>query len=140
MKRIYVTPSMYMEQFIAEHYVAASTCGTTIKQTPDHGHIQIKNGQVHCAFTSSNCGPNATSCLQNGTSYGCTTISGSHQIITKESGTVIKTPTSGHNCHILSTKEAAMGFAQTYKDEKCGDGVARLYGLKDFDELKKAWS
>lgn len=140
MKKEYVTPSMYMEAFIAEQYVAAGGCTQIISKTPPHGHVQIKNNEVHCAFTSSNCGDKATSCVAGQTSSAHSSISGTHQVITRENGTVITRPTTGHNCHILSDHDAAVAFAATYTDRTCGNGVAALMGLQDFEDIKEAWS
>lgn len=140
MKRVYEKPIMCVESFVAEQYVAASACGTHITSTPPHGHVQLKNGEIHCAFTSSNCGSNATSCAAGQTSQGCSSITGTHQIITQESGNKITAPVRGHNCHILSSHEAAVNFAKTYTDKICGAGVAALMGLSDFNDIVTAWS
>lgn len=136
MKKTYSTPVMYREAYMAEQYIAASQCGNKVTKTPSHGHFTNSAGETHCAFTSSNCGEAATSCS------GCTSFDASkHQVITRENGNVVTRPNSSyHNCHVLSTKEAAWAFAQTYSDENCGDGVARLLGLQDFEDLETAWS
>ena len=133
MKQRYETPVMYVEAFIAEQYVAAGDCGTHVG-VPDHGHFRNSANEIHCAFTSSNCGDKATSCCDN-------FDSSKHQVITRENGTVITRPNSSyHNCHVLSTNEAAQAFADTYDDEKCGAGVAALMGLGGFSEIEKAFS
>lgn len=130
---------MYREAYIAEQYVAASDCGIKI-QTPNHGHFSNQTGETHCAFTSSNCGANATSCTP--ASGTCNSFnSRQHQVITRESGSVINKPNSSyHNCHILSNNDAARAFVATYTDKKCGAGVAALMGLNSFEEIAKAFS
>lgn len=135
MKKEYVTPSMYMEQYVAEQYVAASECGTHVT-TPDHGHVQIKgSSEIHCAFTSSNCGKSST-CYCN----DCNDEVGTHNIITEGTNLKASQPGSGHNCHILDNHDDAVYFANNYKDEVCGAGVAALLGVKDFDSVATAWS
>lgn len=140
MRRVYGKPIMCIESFVAEQYVAASACGSHITTTPPHGHVQNKNGEWHCAFTSSNCGSAATSCVAGNTDTNHSSISGVHQIITYENGNTITAPVKGHNCHILSSHEAAVDFANTYKDKVCGNGVALLMGLQDFEDIETAWS
>lgn len=153
MKKIYSAPVMYREAYIAEQYVAASDCGIKI-QTPNHGHVQIKtvnggnNGggnhggrsseyEIHCAFTSSNCGQKATSCVGGQTQYGCVT---GHDAITSGSNLNASTPSAGHNCHILSNNADAVYFAENYVDETCGAGVAALMGLSSFAQIEQAFS
>lgn len=139
MKKEYVTPSMYMEAFIAEQYVAAGECGTHVG-IPDHGHFSNSAGETHCAFTSSNCGENATSCHTT-TGGSCNFSPSKHQVITRENGTVITRPNSSyHNCHVLSDNAAAQAFVDTYSDAKCGAGVAALMGLGSFEEIETAFS
>ena len=140
MKRVYNEPVMKVERYAAEQYVAAGDCGTHVG-TPGHGHFSNKNGETHCAFTSSNCGANATSC-QTSTGGICSSFSTSkHQVITRENGTVITKPNSSyHNCHILSDNDAAQAFVDTYTDGKCGAGVAALMGLGSFEEIETAFS
>ena len=140
MKKTYSAPVMYREAYIAEQYIAASDCGTSVG-TPDHGHFSNKNGETHCAFTASNCGSNATSCHTT-TGGACTSFNTSkHQVITRENGNVITKPNSNyHNCHILSNNDAAQAFVDTYSDEKCGAGVAALMGLGSFEEIETAFS
>lgn len=140
MKKEYVVPSMYMETYVAEQYVAAGDCGKHVG-TPNHGHFSNKNGETHCAFTSSNCGANATSC-QTTSGGSCSSFSTSkHQVITREDGTVITRPNSSyHNCHILSDNDAAQAFVDTYTDAYCGAGVAALMGLGSFEEIETAFS
>ena len=136
MKKNYVTPSMYMEEYVAEQYVAASTCGTHITTTPSHGHVQVKGtNEIHCAFTSSNCGKSSTCECED-----CSEVIGAHNIITQGSNLNASKPGSGHNCHILDNHEDAVYFANNYKDEKCGNGVASLLGVKDFTDIETAWS
>ena len=139
MKKIYSAPVMYREAYIAEQYVAASDCGTHVG-IPEHGHVQLKDGNWHCAFTSSNCGANATSCLAGNTGTSHATITGAHTIRTNESGSTLHQPQSGHNCHILSTNEAARNFVNTYKDRVCGNGVAALMGVSSFKNIETAFS
>lgn len=140
MKKTYSAPVMYREAYIAEQYIAASDCGTSIG-TPNHGHFTNSAGETHCAFTSSNCGENASGC-QTTTGGTCNSFTQSkHQVITRENGTVITRPSSSyHNCHVLSDNDAAVAFATTYTDEKCGAGVAALMGLGGFDEIVTAFS
>lgn len=137
MEMKYEKPVLYVEEFTTGQYVVAA-CTNIVTKVPQHGHVQIKGSdEIHCAFTSSNCGTKATECVNYDVEGHTIT---SHQVITNENGTVIAKPTSGHNCHILSTKEAALSFAETYGDSICGDGVAELLGLQNFEELKEAWS
>lgn len=140
MKKKYTTPLMYVEPFLAEQYVAASDCGTHVG-IPDHGHFENRTGETHCAFTASNCGENATSCHTT-TGGNCDSfVTAKHQVITRESGSVITKPNSSyHNCHILSDNTAAQAFVDTYTDEKCGAGVAALMGLGSFSEIETAFS
>jgi len=139
MKKEYVTPSMYMEAFIAEQYVAAGECGTHVG-IPSHGHFSNRTGETHCAFTASNCGENATSCHTT-TGGACSFSPSKHQVITRENGTVITKPNSSyHNCHVLSDNDAAQEFVKTYGDEMCGAGVAALMGLGSFEEIETAFS
>lgn len=141
MKKVYSTPVMYREAYILDQYIAASNCGTHITVTPSHGHVQIKgSNEIHCAFTSSNCGANATGCLANGTSSECTSAPSPHQVISSGTNLNSSRPSSGHNCHILDNHDDAVYFANNYKDEICGDGVARLLGLQDFKDIETAWS
>ena len=140
MKKTYSAPVMYREAYIAEQYIAASDCGTSVG-VPDHGHFTNSAGETHCAFTASNCGENATSCRT--TSGGaCSSFNTSkHQVITKENGTVITRPNSSyHNCHILSNNTAAQSFVDTYSDNNCGNGVAALMGLGSFEEIETTFS
>lgn len=138
MKKVYESPLMILEEYVAEKYVAGSDCGLIIKTTPEHGHVQIKGTEIHCAFTSNNCG----------TSVDCVCIDcndakvGTHQILTQgTSFTTTPKPESGeHNCHILDNHEDAVYFANNYRDTNCGNGVAKLLGLKDFSEIENAWS
>ena len=140
MKKAYVKPCMYVETFIAEQYVAASTCGTHVG-VPDHGHFENNVGETHCAFTSSNCGDAAESC-HDSSNTACTDFNTSyHQVITEENGNVINKPKNNyHNCHILSTTEAANWFVKNYSDKSCKNGVAALLDLKDFEEFATAFS
>ena len=140
MKRTYSAPVMYREAYIAEQYIAASDCGTSVG-IPDHGHFINSAGETHCAFTASNCGANATSCHTT-TGGDCTSFNTNrHQVITRESGSVISTPNSSyHNCHILSNNDAARSFVSTYTDKKCGAGVAALMNLGSFEEIETAFS
>ncbi len=133
MKKEYVKPIMYIEAFSAEQFVAASDCGVSVG-VPSHGHFTNSAGETHCAFTSSNCGANATTC--------CSSFSTSkHQVITNENGTVIQRPNSSyHNCHVLSTNAAAQAFVATYTDKKCGAGVANIMGLGGFQDIVNAFS
>ena len=139
MKKTYSAPVMYREAYIAEQYIAAGDCGISVG-TPKHGHFKNNAGETHCAFTASNCGSNAESCLP--VSGGCTSFSkNKHKVITRENGNVISAPSSGyHNCHILSSNDAAQAFADTYSDRKCAAGVAGLMGLNSFQEIVKAFS
>lgn len=139
MRKEYVRPTMYAEEFIAEQYVAAGDCGISVG-TPDHGHFKNGAGETHCAFTKSNCGLLAEECKP--ASGACTTFNREkHQVITEENGKVIQKPNSSyHNCHILSSNEAAQAFVDTYTDEKCGAGVAALMGLKSFEQIENAFS
>lgn len=140
MKKIYSAPVMYREAYVMDQYIAASDCGTHVG-TPPHGHFHNSAHETHCAFTASNCGSNATSCLT--TSGGsCTSFNANkHQVITRENGSVITTPNSRyHNCHILSDNDAAQAFVNTYRDPNCGAGVAALMGLGSFKEIQTAFS
>ena len=141
MKREYQAPVMIMEEYVAEQYVAASECGTHITTVPNHGHVQIKGSkegdQIHCAFTSSNCGTSSTCvCID------CNNAEiGAHNVITTGTNLNASKPEAGtHNCHILDNHDDAVYFAANYKDEVCGDGVAKLLGLNDFSDIVKAWS
>lgn len=140
MRKEYVTPTMYAEEFIAEQYVAASDCGVSVG-TPDHGHFENNAGEIHCAFTSSNCGSKATAC-QDTTGKTCTTFNISkHQTISEGKNLNAQKPNSSyHNCHVLSTNEEAQYFVDNYKDAYCGAGVANLLGLKSFSEIENAFS
>lgn len=140
MKKTYNAPVMYREAYIAEQYIAASDCGTSVK-TPNHGHFSNSQGETHCAFTATNCGENATSC-QSSSGGTCSSFNtNKHQVITRESHAVITAPNSSyHNCHILSTNAAAQDFAENYTDASCGAGVAALMGLSSFEEIKNAFS
>lgn len=140
MKRKYESPMMYMEAFVAEQYVAANDCGTHVG-TPEHGHFKNRAGETHCAFTSSNCGENATECQDTNGNVCDSFDTSKHQVITREDGKIITRPNSSyHNCHILSTNAAAQSFVHTYNDGKCGAGVAALMGLKNFEEIETAFS
>lgn len=141
MKKTYSAPVMYREAYEMDQYIAASDCGIILHQTPDHGHFTNSAGETHCAFTSSNCGSNATGC-ETSTGGTCNSFSSSkHQVITQESGSVIRQPISGyHNCHILSDNTAAKSFVDTYDDKKCAQGVAALMGLSNFEDIEKAFS
>ena len=121
MKKTYSAPVMYREAYIAEQYIAASDCGTSVG-VPDHGHFTNSAGETHCAFTASNCGENATSCR------------------TTSGGACSSFNTSYHNCHILSNNTAAQSFVDTYSDNNCGNGVAALMGLGSFEEIETAFS
>ena len=140
MKKIYSAPVMYREAYVMDQYIAASDCGVSVG-TPNHGHFTNNAGETHCAFTSSNCGANATSC-QTTTGGTCDSFSTSkHQVITNESHTVITRPNSSyHNCHILSNNTAAQSFATSYSDDNCAAGVAALMGLKPFESIEQAFS
>lgn len=140
MKKAYSAPVMYREAYEMDQYIAANDCGTSVG-TPKHGHFTNNAGETHCAFTASNCGENATSCHTT-TGGPCTSFSTSkHQVITRESGTVITRPNSSyHNCHILSDNAAAQSFANTYTDSKCAAGVAALMGLQGFETIETAFS
>ena len=140
MKRTYSAPVMYREAYIAEQYIAASDCGTHVG-IPNHGHFTNSSGETHCAFTASNCGENATSC-QTSNGGTCNNFNTNrHMVITRESGSTIGKPNSSfHNCHILSTNDAAQAFVKTYTDKKCGAGVAALMGLASFEEIEYALS
>lgn len=139
-KRNYIMPMMIEETFLAEQYVAANDCGIHVG-TPHHGHFYNSANEIHCAFTSSNCGSNATTC-EPASGGSCNSFDpNKHQEITEENGTVITKPNKNyHNCHILSTNEAAKAFADTYKDRKCANGVAALMNLNSFEEISQAFS
>lgn len=140
MKKRYENPVMYVEAFITEQYVAANDCGKHVG-VPSHGHFKNSAGEIHCAFTSSNCGTNATSCQDTNGRVCSTFKSQNHITITYENGKIIQKPnSSSHNCHVLSTNEAAQNFAKTYTDENCGSGVAKLMGLNGFTEIDQAFS
>ena len=140
MKRVYNEPVMKVERYAAEQYVAASDCGTHVG-IPEHGHFQNRTGETHCAFTASNCGENATSCHTTAGAACGSFDTDKHQVITRETGTVITRPNSSyHNCHILSDNDAAQAFVDTYTDGKCGAGVAALMGLGSFEEIETAFS
>ena len=140
MKKIYSAPVMYREAYVMDQYIAASDCGTHVG-TPPHGHFHNSAHETHCAFTASNCGSNATSCLT--TSGGsCNSFKpNKHKVITRENGSVIPSPNSTyHNCHILSNNDAAQAFVDTYGDRNCGAGVAALMGLGRFEDIETAFS
>lgn len=143
-KRDYAMPMMILEEFVAEQYVAADDC--TIHVSVSHGHFTNNVGETHCAFTASNCGSNAESCqtINQGATANCNSFSKSkHQVITEESGTVIKTPNSNlgyHNCHVISSNDAARSFINSYSDRSCANGVAALMGLSDTDDIQYAMS
>ncbi len=140
MKKVYESPVMIFDEYVAEQYVAAGDCGTSVG-VPNHGHFTNNAGETHCAFTATNCGERATSC-QTATGGSCTSFSTSkHQVITRENGNVITRPNSSyHNCHVLSDNDAAQAFVDTYEDRKCGAGVAKLMGLGSFEEIETAFS
>ena len=132
MKKTYSAPVMYSEAYVAEQYVAASDCGVSVG-VPAHGHVQVKGSdEIHCAFTASNCGMNASACT-------CGQVT-AHQHLTEGTNLKANKPTSGHNCHILSTKEEATYFAENYRDTNCGNGVAALMGLDGFEDIVNAFS
>ena len=144
MKKIYSAPVMYREAYVMDQYIAASDCRTHVG-TPPHGHFASNHDDYHCAFTSSNCGANADSCIVASSGVSCDVFpSATHTVITKENGHVIggRPNRQHHNCHVLSSKEAAVAFVDQYNDTNCANGVATLMGYPGggFEIIETAFS
>lgn len=142
MKKVYESPVMIFDEYVAEQYVAAGDCGIHVG-VPAHGHFSNSRGETHCAFTSTNCGGAARTCEPADGTVCNSFNTNKHFVVTNENGDKLGQPNpSYHNCHILSSSAAAQAFVDGYDDTHCAAGVATLMGIEGggFKEIEQAFS